>query len=188
MTDYSYYCDKIESAKESQERAITGIASGSAVAAMVPVPGLDIAVDISAIIAFAHVCLGKFGLTEEALKEAEQHIAAHAVKKVGAKAAKMGGKAAVHAGKKVMEKAIVKEFVDKAIDLAKKKVYVFLERGGIRGLVRKYAAKKAGSSAAKYVPLVGTAIAGGMAFYSTQSALREILEEMYATAKAIYLE
>ena len=175
MTDYSYYRNKIQSAKASQEKAITGIASGSAMAAMVPVPGLDIAVDISAMIAFAHVCLEQFGLTEEAIKEAGQHIAAHAAKKVQRKV------------EKKVEKVIVKEFVDKAIAVARRRVYIYLEKAGIIALVKKFAAQKAGSSAAKYVPFVGTAIAGGLAYYSTQSALQEMLDEMNTTAREIYL-
>ena len=181
MADYDYYRSKIESAYSEQGKAVYGIASGSAAAAMVPIPGLDIAVDITAMIAFANACLTKFGLTEEALQEANEHIAWHAMKKAG-------GKAAQYGAQKALEKAFVKEAVDKAISIAKRKVYKFLEKAGIMAIVKKFAVSKGAGSVAKYVPFVGSAVAGSLAFYSTQSALNEILEEMYTTAKEIYLE
>ena len=181
MTDYDYYRKKIETAKQSQGKAVYGIASGSAAAAMIPVPGLDIAVDITSMIAFARSCLTQFGLTEEALQAASEHIAYHAMKKSGSLAAKQ-------AGKKLLQKAVVKECVDKAIAIAKRKVYKFLEKAGIMAIVKKFAAQKGGASVAKYIPFVGSAVAGGLAFYCTQSALNEILDEMYETAKEIYLE
>ena len=181
MTDYEYHRKKIEAAKESQGAAVYGIASGSAAAAMIPIPGLDIAVDIASIIGFANSCLRQFGLTEDALQGASQHIAYHAMKKSRSFAAKQ-------AGKKLLQQAVVKECVDKAIEIAKRKVYKFLEKAGIMALVKKFAAQKGGSAVAKYIPFVGTAIAGGLAFYCTQSALNEILDEMYETAKEIYLE
>ena len=57
MTDYDYYRKMIEDAYESQGAAVYGIASGSAAAAAEPVPDLDIAVDVTAMIAFANVCM-----------------------------------------------------------------------------------------------------------------------------------
>ena len=84
--------------------------------------------------------------------------------------------------------AAINEAVDTAIAIAKRKVYKFLGKKGILTLVRKYAVQKAASAVAKYVPIVGGVVAAGLAFYSTQSALNEILEAMYTTAKDIYLE
>lgn len=102
---------------------------------------------------------------------------------VGGKAAEMGGKAAVHTRNKVMEKVIVKEFVEKTIDLVIKSS-CFLERAGLMGLVKRYTAKKAGSSAAEYVPLLRIAAAGRIEFHSTQSTLHEVLDEMHVTANS----
>ena len=50
MTDYDRYRKMIEDAKESQGAAVTPIATASAAAATVPVPGLDIGVDITIMI------------------------------------------------------------------------------------------------------------------------------------------
>lgn len=78
----------------------------------------------------------------------------------------------------------MKEFVEiKAIDLAIKSM-CFLERAGLMGLVKRHTAKKAGSSAAEYVPLLRTAAAGRIEFYSTQSTLHEILDEIHVTSNS----
>ena len=130
MANYDYYRNKIETAYLEQGKAVYGIASGSALAALVPVPGFDIAVDIPAMIAFANACLTKFGLTEEELKEAGEHIAMHAMKKAG-------GKAAMYGAQKALEKAVVKEAVEKALLIAKRKVFIFLEQAGIMAIVKK---------------------------------------------------
>ena len=176
MTDYSYYREMISDAKESQGAAIYGIASGSAAAAMVPVPGLDIAVDITAMVAFVNVCLTKFGLTEEAIRRAGKHIASH-MKKSGKLDAWQ-----------VAQDTLVDKAVDKAIDIAKEKVYKFLEKAGIMQVIKKFAVQKGASAVAKYIPFVGSVVAGSLAFYSTQSALNEILDEMYDAAREIYLD
>ena len=186
MTDYDYYRKMIEDAKESQGAAVNQIAGGSAAAALVPVPGLDIAVDVTAMIAFANVCLTKFGLTEEALKQASEHIAWHAMEGTGKlESVQQAGK---EAAKKVLVQVAIDAAVDTAIALAKRKVYKYLGKKAILALVSKFAVRKAVGTVAKYVPIVGQAVAAGLAFYSTQSALNEILDEMYSTAKEIYLE
>ena len=61
----------------------------------------------------------------------------------------------------------------KAIDLVIKSSCFPGERR-VNGLVKRHTAKKAGSSAAEYVPLLRIAAAGQLKFYSTQSTLHEI--------------
>lgn len=167
MTNYSYYQNKIERAYKDQGAAVYGIASGSAVAAMVPVPGLDIALDIAALIAFANTCISAFGLSEEELEKAHDHLVEKAREKCEDK----------------VEDMVIK----KAKQVAKKRVYKFLEKAGILAVVKKFAAQKAGAAVVKYIPFVGQAVAGGLAFYCAQNTLNEILDEMNSTAKEIYL-
>ena len=61
----------------------------------------------------------------------------------------------------------MKEFVEiKAIDLAIKSS-CFPGESRVNGLVKRHTAKKAGSSAAEYVPLLRRATTGQLEFYST---------------------
>ena len=167
MTDYRYYRNKIESAYESQGAVVNGIATASALAAMVPVPGLDIALDIASLIAFANTCVTEFGLSEEELEKAHRHIAGIAIEKCEEKAKDVA--------------------ISKAKSIAKKRVYKYLEKAGIIALVKKFAAQKAAGTVLKYIPFVGQAVSGGLAFFCAQSTLNEMLEDMYSTAKEIYL-
>lgn len=171
MTNYSHYRDKIESAYSSQKSAVYGIATASAVAAMVPVPGLDIALDIASLIAFANTSIDEFGLSEKELEKAYRHITAIAVDKCCDKA----------------EDAAKEMAIKKAKDVARKRVYKYLEKAGILALVKKFAVQKAGGAIAKFIPFVGSVVSGSIAFFCAQDSLNEMLEDMYSTAKEIYL-
>lgn len=171
MTDYSYYRKKIERAYETQKAAVYGIATGSAMAAMVPVPGLDIAVDIVSMVAFANTSVSQFGLSEEELEKAHRHIAGIAMEKCRDKAEDMAKERAIK----------------KAKDIARRRVYKFLEKAGIIALVKKFAVQKTVGTVAKFIPFVGSVVSGSLAFYCSQDALNEMLDEMRSTAKEIYL-
>lgn len=171
MANYSHYRKKIENAYSSQKSAIYGIATGSAAAAMVPVPGLDIALDITSMIVFAKTCITEFGLSEEELEKAYRHIAAVAMEKCRDKA----------------EDVVKEQAIKKAKDVARRRVYKYLEKAGILALVKKFAAQKVGGTVAKFIPFVGSVVSAGLAFYCSQESLNEMLDDMYSTAKEIYL-
>lgn len=77
----SNYGSKIQSTYQTQSAAVYGIATASAMAAMVPIPGLDIALDLASLVVFANTCVTQFGLSEEELDRACQNRTKKAIAK-----------------------------------------------------------------------------------------------------------
>lgn len=143
----AYSEEFLDAKKKACEQYVAIAAGASAANALNPIPGVDIAVDISILVGLFQGLRSAFGLTDERIN--------------------------------------AKDLAVPSLVPLVKNVAAYLTREGILLLLKQFVGRIAAKEAAKWVPLVGTAIAASIGFGITHTAGHAYLNDCYALAKVI---
>ena len=147
--------EELDAVRASCRAMVTARSGASALVAVVPIPGPDIAADISILMEMIPAINRRFGLAPEQVAELSPALQGIVLASISRVSSTLVGKA-----------------------LTKELVVAVLKRIGVR---------LATKSAARFVPLLGSAVSAGISFAAMRMVGNKHVDECYAVAKAALL-
>jgi uncharacterized protein (DUF697 family) len=143
----AYSREFLEQKLKSCDRFVALAAASSAVNAINPIPGLDVAVDMSVLLGLFKKIRSAYGLTDERLR--------------------------------------AKDIATPALAQLANNVIKYGAEDGVMALLRRFTGQIAGREIAKWIPLIGQAVAASAGYGITLAAGRAYLRDCHAVAEAI---
>jgi uncharacterized protein (DUF697 family) len=144
---------KLNRLRHACRRLVTTRALAAAATSIVPIPGVDIAVDVGLLTSLLHQIDERFGLSEKQIERLDAGVAQKALL------------IAAGLGNGVIGRAVSRQIISVVLKRVAKRLAV--------------------GSAAKFVPLAGSAVAAGLGFSALKLAGDAHVEDCYRTARAL---